>query len=163
MMRVVRLLPPNDSCNILVNFESLYGTCYFFSDVRALMTFPRQLNDLLIFLAYSNCWPLTPVFDTFSEPAKSTKYNLAFLQLPFFVSFWPTCTINNEWLLELLSFMPVKATLLLSEPFFIVLRISATDATYTSVQSWMKMPLCLSYLTSSLFLDGSNKSIIFSL
>lgn len=163
MMRVVLLLPPKDYWRILVSFESRYGTCSFFSDVRALMTFPRQLRDLLMFLASSSCWPLTPVLETFSEPAKSTKYNLAFLLLPFLVSFCPTCTINSEWLLELRSFMPVKATLLFSDPFFIVLRISATEATYTSVQSWIKMPRVLSSLTSSLFFDGSSKSIIFSL
>lgn len=74
--KVVLLFPPNDSCNILVNFESLYGTCYFFYDVRAFITLPSALKDLFMFFAYYNCCPTTPVFPTFSDPAKSTKYNL---------------------------------------------------------------------------------------
>lgn len=61
----MRLFPPNDSCRILVNLESRYGTCSFFSDVNALITFPKALNDLLMFLAYYNCWPWTPVLDIF--------------------------------------------------------------------------------------------------
>jgi hypothetical protein len=73
MIKVVRLLPPIDYWRIRVSFESRYGTCYFFYEVSALITLPKQLNDLLIFLAYYSCWPLTPVFDTFYDPAKSTK------------------------------------------------------------------------------------------
>jgi len=65
MIKVVLLLPPKDYCKILVNFESLYGTCYFFYEVNALITFPKALKDLLIFLAYYNCCPTTPVFPTF--------------------------------------------------------------------------------------------------
>ena len=59
---VVLLLPPNDYCNILVSFESLYGICYFFYAVNAFITLPNALNDLFMFLAYYNCWPTTPVF-----------------------------------------------------------------------------------------------------
>lgn len=73
MISVVLLFPPKDSCSILVSLESLYGTCSFFYEVNALITFPNALNDLLIFLAYSNCCPTTPVLPTFSDPARSTK------------------------------------------------------------------------------------------
>ena len=65
--------PPSDSCKILVNFESLYGTWVDFPSVRLFITNPRELNDLLIFFASSNVWPVAPVFDIFSDPARSTK------------------------------------------------------------------------------------------
>lgn len=93
---VVLLLPPKDYCNILVSFESLYGTCYFFYDVNALMTLPSALSDLLMFLAYYNCWPTTPVLPTFYEPAKSTKYNLLCFVESFFICFCDTWIINSE-------------------------------------------------------------------
>ena len=58
-------LPPKLSCSNRVSLESLYGTCYFFYEVRALITFPRADKDLLIFFASSNCCPTTPVLPTF--------------------------------------------------------------------------------------------------
>jgi hypothetical protein len=39
------------------------------------MTFPRVVKLILIFLASSRTLPSAPVFDTFYEPAKSTRYN----------------------------------------------------------------------------------------
>ena len=38
------------------------------------MTRPRALNDLLIFAASLSLSPVAPVFPTFSEPARSTKF-----------------------------------------------------------------------------------------
>ena len=42
--RRVYLLPPKESCNSLVNFESLYGTCEprFDLSPSALMTLPKD-------------------------------------------------------------------------------------------------------------------------
>lgn len=54
IMSVVLELPPSDSYKILVNLESLYGICSYLLEVNALMTFPKQLNDLLMVLASSN-------------------------------------------------------------------------------------------------------------
>ena len=45
-----------------------------FPSVNALITIPRADNDLLIFLASSRVCPEAPVFPTFSEPARSTRY-----------------------------------------------------------------------------------------
>ena len=92
-MSVVFALPPNDSCKILVNLLSLYGTCVdYWSEkllrkrtllsVNALMTFPSADRDLLIFLASSRFWPEAPVLPTFSEPAKSTNASLPTLRDP---------------------------------------------------------------------------------
>ena len=65
------------SYKILVNFESLYGIYSFLlAEVKALITFPKQDNDLLIIFASSNYCPVTLVLLTFSDPARSTKNNL---------------------------------------------------------------------------------------
>ena len=49
IIRDVFELPPKDSYNILVNFESRYGTCYDLPSVKALITQPKAVKDLLIF------------------------------------------------------------------------------------------------------------------
>lgn len=85
---VVLVLPPNDSFNIWVSLESRKGTCVRFDFVKALMQFPRALSvttrsmkesylsDWLIFFASSRVSPVAPVFPTFSDPAKSARFNL---------------------------------------------------------------------------------------
>ena len=73
MISVVLELPPNESYKILVSLESLYGTCVLFPSVSELMTFPSTESDVLIFFASFKRWPYAWVFDTFSEPARSTK------------------------------------------------------------------------------------------
>lgn len=129
--------------------------CSFLSEVRALMTFPRLLKLLLIFFAYYSCTPWHPVLPTFSDPAKSTKYSLLCLLESFLLFLCMTWTMKREWLRELLSFMPVKATFLLEEPVSMVLSICSLEPTLISVQFWMKMPLCLSSLIYSLDLDAT--------
>ena len=42
--------------------------------VRLMMTRPRAESDLLMFLASSSTVPSAPVLDTFSDPARSTRY-----------------------------------------------------------------------------------------
>ena len=54
--------------------ESRYGMCVDRPSVSALITLPSADRLLLMFLASSSCWPFTPVFPTFSLPAKSTRY-----------------------------------------------------------------------------------------
>jgi len=55
--------------------------------VKALITLPRQESDKLIFLASSKVSPTAPEFLTFSEPARSIKFNFPFFSTPFFINF----------------------------------------------------------------------------
>ena len=75
----VRELPPRESCKILVNFESLYATCFYFFDssVSCEMTFPRAKRPILIATPSLKVSPDAPVFFGRSLPARSTKWNLA--------------------------------------------------------------------------------------
>lgn len=76
MIKHVFELPPSDSDKIRVNLESLQGICVDLPSVKHLITIPSVVRDLFIVLASSNVYPFAPVFDTFSEPAKSTRNNL---------------------------------------------------------------------------------------
>eukprot|EP00123_Amoebidium_parasiticum_P014693 comp22602_c0_seq1/m.34666 comp22602_c0_seq1/g.34666 ORF comp22602_c0_seq1/g.34666 comp22602_c0_seq1/m.34666 type:complete len:333 (+) comp22602_c0_seq1:1550-2548(+) len=73
----VRLLPPRESCNSLVSFESLYGTWppLLASSPRALMTLPRASSPELIAMPSLARSPVAPVFLSLSDPARSTKWN----------------------------------------------------------------------------------------
>lgn len=64
MISVVLELPPSDSWSMRVNLESRYGMCVDLPSVNELMTIPRAVNDLLIFLASSSAWPVAPVLPT---------------------------------------------------------------------------------------------------
>lgn len=72
-MRAVREFPPRDSWRMRVSLLSLYGTCVDFLSVKAVITLPKVVNDLLIVLASSSVYPVAPVLEIFSLPAKSTK------------------------------------------------------------------------------------------
>ena len=79
---VVRELPPKESYKILVSLLSRYGInpvplANFFSSVSAEMTLPKTNRPLLILIPSSMWRPVAPVFFIRSEPAKSTKWNLA--------------------------------------------------------------------------------------
>lgn len=67
-MAIITILqfPESESCNILVNFESLHGMCLPF-EVRAFIQFPNA-NKLLFILPLSLF--IFDVADTFSLPAK---------------------------------------------------------------------------------------------
>jgi len=54
------------------------------------MTIPSADRDLLIFLASSRVWPDAPVFPTFSEPARSTRYKLPV--------FWAPVSVFRCWI-----------------------------------------------------------------
>jgi hypothetical protein len=45
---MVFVLPPNESCNKRVSFESLYGMCWDLPSTNADITLPRADNDKLI-------------------------------------------------------------------------------------------------------------------
>lgn len=77
--------PPSDSLSIMVNLESLKGTCDFLLLVRAMIHIPKQVSDWLIFLVSSSCYPVVCDLESFSLPAKSTRFNLLYLTSPFFV------------------------------------------------------------------------------
>jgi len=78
-INVVLLLPPNDSYNTLVSLLFLYGTKPPLPSVSALITLPKVVNDKLIFFPSSNVYPVAPVLDIFSLPAKSINDSLPVL------------------------------------------------------------------------------------
>jgi len=53
-IKAVLEFPPRDSVRILVSFESLYGICFAFLEVSALITLARAERLPLIFLASSS-------------------------------------------------------------------------------------------------------------
>lgn len=65
-----RLVPPNESCNILVSLLSRYGTRESFA-LRALITFDKAKSDWLIAVLSSKRKPSFPVLRLFSLPAVS--------------------------------------------------------------------------------------------
>ena len=71
-MRIVFEFPPRESFRILVNTESLYGTCTAFADSFSI-TILKEVKDLLILEASFNLSPAAWGDFCFSDPAKSTK------------------------------------------------------------------------------------------
>lgn len=63
-----RLVPPNESCKILVSLLSRYGTRESFA-FRALITFDKEKSDWLIAVLSSKRKPSFPVLRLFSLPA----------------------------------------------------------------------------------------------
>lgn len=70
--------PDRDYWSTLVSFESRKGICYC-PRLKAYIALPKQDKDRFIFLASYNPYPVTLVLDTFSLPAKSTKFNFDIL------------------------------------------------------------------------------------
>ena len=87
----VRELPPSESCRRRVSLESRYGTCvlrpfvwdfptptrFVSSPLSAAMTFPSAKSPLLMLMLSWNRDPVARVFLFRSEPARSTRWNLA--------------------------------------------------------------------------------------
>ena len=69
-MRLVFEFPPSESERRRVRTESRYGMC-FLRMVRAMMTLPSALSDLLIVCASFIVCPDAAVFFTISLPARS--------------------------------------------------------------------------------------------
>ena len=83
---VVLEFPPSDSVSSRVSFESLKGTWFkFFSEANAEMQLLSAAMDLLMFLASWSLAPSEPVFESLSDPAKSTMVNKAFRRCLFFI------------------------------------------------------------------------------
>ena len=61
---IVLVLPPNESCNSLVNLETLYGI-WVFPSTKDDITLPSVESDKLILTAYLNLSPYALVFDCF--------------------------------------------------------------------------------------------------
>mmetsp|Transcript_744 Transcript_744/g.1149 ORF Transcript_744/g.1149 Transcript_744/m.1149 type:complete len:259 (+) Transcript_744:1754-2530(+) len=112
---VVFEFPPNDCCKIRVSFEFLNGMCFFFS-TNAFIHCPSADKEALIRFASSNVCPVAPVFPTFSDPAKSTKFKDPCLTVPVAASFCNTRMIKTEWDLDDTAFIFVDATTRLFAP-----------------------------------------------
>lgn len=114
----VQQFPPRESFKSLVNFESQYGICHFypFSSLvlKALIQFPRESKDQLIFAPSINLWPQFYVAAAHSLPARSIKFNFADQISSFpdpFVLF-STVIINTACDLLLTSFAAVLSVVL---------------------------------------------------
>ena len=94
--------------------------CVVFLSVNALITIPSVVNDLLIILASSSNVPSAPVFDIFSEPARSTKYSLPVLCERSSKLFCYTVKIKIECDLLDSAFIFVAAIDLTEFPCFII-------------------------------------------
>lgn len=108
----VFVLPPNESCSNLVSLESLYGTWDAFGFTRVCMTNPNVVNDKLILMACYLYFPVTPVFDCLSLPARSTKFNFPALViiLPLTYYWFSIIMVNIECDLDEVAFICVSAT-----------------------------------------------------
>ena len=75
IISAVRQFPPNASCKIFVNFDSLNGICTFclLLSANPFIHLPRVDKDELIAIASSRLSPDTSDFLILSEPAKSTR------------------------------------------------------------------------------------------
>eukprot|EP00966_Prymnesium_polylepis_P105610 2446065-Prymnesium_polylepis.1 len=113
---MVTELPPSDSCSTRVSFELRYGMKtflpFFDCSASALMTLPSAESDLLIFAPSLSLSPVAPVFETRSEPARSTRLIVARTSF-----FWPPITsiccilmMKIECEREEVAFMFVAAT-----------------------------------------------------
>ena len=120
VIKVVIQLPPSESSNNRVNFESRYGIwdIFPFDSVKAFITLPRADRLLFIFLLSSSCLPLAPVIRVLSLPAKSTKFNL----LIFFIRLLSSRISCSNVITKIacdrldISFIVVLAIALLSVP-----------------------------------------------
>uniref|UniRef100_A0A6B0V0B1 Putative secreted protein n=1 Tax=Ixodes ricinus TaxID=34613 RepID=A0A6B0V0B1_IXORI len=75
----VRLFPPSESWSSLVSFESRYGTWEILPEASpsAEITFPRARSPQLMEMPSLARSPVAPVRLSRSDPARSTKWNLA--------------------------------------------------------------------------------------
>ena len=71
----VLLFPPREFCSRYVSFEFRYGTCESLL-ASAMITLPRLLKLLLMFLVSLNLSPWEPDWESRSEPAKSIRFKV---------------------------------------------------------------------------------------
>eukprot|EP00968_Pinguiococcus_pyrenoidosus_P020185 scaffold2319_cov248-Pinguiococcus_pyrenoidosus.AAC.5 len=133
MIRFVLELPPSEFCSSRVSFESLNGTCVLRPSVSALMTWPRALRLLLMFLASSSCVPVALVFLTISDPARSTSTILPVFVELLSVLVLVISTVKTLCDREDPEFMPVAATARFDAPLAMVDSSSSGPVMYCSV------------------------------
>lgn len=124
--------PPKDSCKSLVNLPSRYGICdlsfpkfcLLLSLARAAMQFPSAAIDLLMFFASSNFLPFENVFESLSEPARSTIVSNPFFRCFFFIFFGEEKCGGWGWLVSSIHLYSIRicktAWLLLDSGFILV-------------------------------------------
>ena len=112
----VQQFPPRESFKSLVSFESLYGIWFFFpcfiSSTNALIQFPKESNDLLIFAPSIILIPQLFVLEALSDPARSIKESFPILMLewiPSALSFSSTMIYKTAWDREDVSLAPVAS------------------------------------------------------
>ena len=116
----------------------------------ALMTLPRVERLALIFFASSRAAPFAKLFETRSEPAKSTKLIIPLRELSFElfsdISIWQIeCDLDDS------LFYLVLFTCLFRSPCEMSLRISSEDVMRAEVSPWIYVPrLLLSFILSTL-------------
>ena len=80
---MVFALPPSASWRMHVSFDSRYGTSTFFFGLllfsaSAVMTLPSIVSDRLMAAPSLSLSPVAPVDSARSDPARSTRFILAF-------------------------------------------------------------------------------------
>ena len=151
--------PPRQSCKILVSFEFLKViNCYLcFSIVdKAEITFPSSSKPRLILMPSFRIAPVAPVFFALSEPARSTKKNLAVI-VPSYCSFpFPIIMdclmvmVKMAWERELASFISVLAVVLFLLPFYSKRNIWSASATFSSLTPVSVTEPSFSYLMDTI-------------
>ena len=134
----------------------LYGTWLAFlaSSPRADITFPSADSERLIFVASLSRWPVAPVFDCRSDPAKSTRFNFPTRMCsPRFssTSAHSTMIVNMAWDRDEPAFISVSPTDLFFLPACITWSISWDDLTTKEVRSLTYTPESTFSLRSNLF------------
>lgn len=79
----VYVLSVKESCKSLVSLDYRKGGIFLPPLERLYITFPKVVNDWFIFLSYLK-WsiPISSLLLTFYDPAKSHRFNRAFLNIP---------------------------------------------------------------------------------
>ena len=108
-----KVLPPNESFNILVSLLSLNGIWLLSLD-NAVITLLNASNPELIDTASLKRSPMAPLFLIRSDPAKSTKFNLNFTV--FLLVIFSNISENIACDLDEFAFEIVAAVFLFKDP-----------------------------------------------
>ena len=166
----VLLFPPSASRNKRVSFESRYGTCASLS-TKAVTTRP-SVSKLLLISPASRLRAVaprsaTPLFPTFSEPARSTRFSF-----PSLIRSSPSspatrlgcrlrvATENTEWLREECALHLVAAFFLRALPARASASASAKQDTSTSVRPSTETPPRPSSIKRCVFLADADSIVV---
>ena len=149
----VLVFPPSESWSRRVNLESRYGICYDLPSTSELITLPSAVRDKLILMPSFIVWPVAPVLEFLSEPARSTRFSL-----PAFIYYSPlTFTpvsiyiVKIECDLDDSEFIFVDAVFLLLVPTFMACSISGIDFTISHFRPFTKTPFSEASCSSSFY------------